>query len=239
MLDGGKVAGDTVDGGAVDALIADPSDLEDPSSVDPVGLVSLDGVTRCSWCINDSQYRQYHDQEWGRPVRDDTRIYEKLCLEGFQAGLSWLVILRKREAFRQAFAGFDPSLVARFGSEEVARLLGDAGIVRHRGKIEAAIANARATLSIQRTRGSLAELVWSFAEPSAPAPSVPSDIAAQTPASRALSAALRQAGFRFLGPRTAYAAMQSLGLVNDHLAGCDFRQGCGPRSRAEKLSSLA
>ncbi len=155
------------------------------------------------------------------------RIYEKLCLEGFQSGLSWLTILRKRDAFRRAFAGFDPARVARFGARDVTRLLKDASIVRHRGKIEAAIANARATLAVQEERGSLAALVWSF-EPTARrrAPRVLADLAAQTAESQALSKELRRCGFRFVGPTTAYAAMQSLGLVNDHLVGCTARQPC-------------
>ena len=124
-----------------------------------------DGVARCGWCLSAPEYVAYHDDEWGRPVVDDTRLYEKVCLEGFQSGLSWLTILRKREGFRAAFAGFDPALVARFDERDVERLLGDAGIVRHRGKIEATIANARATLAVQDELGSLAALVWSFEPP--------------------------------------------------------------------------
>jgi DNA-3-methyladenine glycosylase I len=185
-----------------------------------------DGLRRCAWGAAPDEYRAYHDDEWGMPVGDDTRIYEKLCLEGFQSGLSWLTILRKRPAFRRAFAGFDPARVARFGARDVKRLLGDASIVRHRGKIEAAIANARATLAAQDDLGSLAALVWA-AEPSRRrAPKVFADLPASTPASTALAKELRRYGFRFVGPTTAYAAMQSLGLVNDHLQGCHARRQC-------------
>jgi DNA-3-methyladenine glycosylase I len=186
-----------------------------------------DRVRRCAWGAAPPEYAAYHDTEWGRPLVDDVRIYEKLCLEGFQSGLSWLTILRKRDAFRRAFAGFDPARVARFGARDVARLLADAGIVRHRGKIEAAIANATATLGVQHDEGSLAALVWSFA-PSGRrrAPRRFADIPATTPESAALSKELKHRGFRFVGPTTAYAAMQSLGLVNDHLVGCTARAEC-------------
>jgi DNA-3-methyladenine glycosylase I len=156
-------------------------------------------------------------------VVDDVRIYEKLCLEGFQAGLSWLTILRKREGFRRAFAGFEPATVAGFGPDDVARLLGDAAIVRHRGKIEATIANARATLDVQRQNGSLAALVWRFEPPPGPPPATMVDLPASTPESVALSRELRRRGFRFVGPTTVYAAMQSLGVVDDHLADCHVR----------------
>ena len=187
-----------------------------------------DGRRRCGWCVSSDDYRAYHDHEWGRPVVDDVRLYEKLCLEGFQSGLSWITILRKREAFRRAFADFDPAVVAGFDESDVERMLADASIVRHRGKIEAAVNNAHATLSVQNTYGSLAALVWSF-EPTRRgrvAPRVLGDVPATTPESVALSSALRREGFRFVGPTTAYAAMQSLGLVNDHLAGCHVRAAC-------------
>ena len=187
-----------------------------------------DGRRRCPWASGTAEYRAYHDDEWGRPVVDDVRLYEKLCLEGFQSGLSWLTILRKRERFRQAFAAFEPGKVAAFDDGDVTRLLGDAGIIRHRGKIEAAIANARATLAVQADRGSLAALVWEF-EPSRRARPVPvrlGDLPAQTPESAALSKTLRRYGFRFVGPTTAYAAMQALGVVNDHLQGCHVRSAC-------------
>ena len=185
-------------------------------------------MDRCGWCLGSADYVAYHDEEWGRPVVDDVRLYEKLCLEGFQSGLSWLTILRKRPGFRAAFAGFDPEQVARFDDSDVERLLADAGIVRHRGKIEATIANARATLDVQDSVGSLAALVWSF-EPDRAAQAAPvrlGEVAATTPESTALSKALKRHGFRFIGPTTAYAAMQSLGVVNDHLAGCHVRTTC-------------
>jgi DNA-3-methyladenine glycosylase I len=192
-----------------------------------------DGVRRCGWCTSAPDYIAYHDDEWGRPVVDDVRLYEKICLEGFQSGLSWLTILRKRDGFRRAFAGFVPEKVAGYGPKQVERLLGDASIVRHRGKIEATIANAAATLRAQEEHGSLAALVWSF-EPrrrGRAAPKRLGDIASQLPESKALSKALAKLGFRFVGPTTAYAAMQSLGLVNDHLVGCHVRTAC-ERERA-------
>ena len=187
-----------------------------------------DGRRRCGWCVSAPDNVAYHDDEWGRSVTDDARLYEKLCLEGFQSGLSWLTILRKREGFRKAFAGFEPERVARFGARDIKRLMGDVGIVRHRGKIEATIANARATLAVQERNGSLAALVWSFEPPrrGRPAPERLGDLAAVTAESKALAAALRGFGFRFVGPTTAYAAMQSLGLVNDHLKGCHVRVAC-------------
>ena len=201
---------------------------------DEIGVVrGDDGVRRCGWCVSAPEYVAYHDDEWGRPVVDDVRMYEKICLEGFQSGLSWLTILRKRTAFRSAFAGFDPDRVARFGSRDVTRLLGDARIVRHRGKIEATIANARATLEAQQRHGSLAALVWSF-EPRGrrPVPKRLGDLPATTTESKALSKVLVRLGFRFVGPTTMYAALQSLGLTNDHLAGCHARPACAAARRA-------
>ena len=159
------------------------------------------------------------------------RLFEKISLEGFQSGLSWLTILRKREGFRAAFAGFDPRRVARFGERDVQRVLGDPGIVRHRGKIEATIANARATLAVQDARGSLASLLWSYEVRRRAAPRAVADIPASSPESIALSKELKSFGFRFVGPTTAYAAMQAMGVVNDHLVGCAAR---GPCSRARK-----
>lgn len=183
-----------------------------------------DGAARCPWGQHPPEYRAYHDDEWGRPVGQERPIYEKLCLEGFQSGLSWLTILRKRANFRSAFDGFDPELVARFGPAEVERLLGDAGIVRHRAKVEAAIANARAVVGLWERGHSVAGLLWAH-EPSGRrrAPSALSDVPASTPESSALSKALRANGFQFVGPTTAYSAMQALGVVNDHLAGCHRR----------------
>jgi DNA-3-methyladenine glycosylase I len=180
-----------------------------------------DGRRRCWWGGSSEDYQRYHDDEWGRPVRDDRGIYERMVLEGFQSGLSWLTILRKRENFRAAFAGFEIDAVARFGERDVARLLGDAGIVRHRGKIEAAIANAKAAAALDT---SLAELVWSFApDRRRRAPRTLADLPAVTPESRALAKELKRLGFRFVGPTTAYATMQACGLVNDHLVGCWVR----------------
>jgi DNA-3-methyladenine glycosylase I len=177
----------------------------------------------CPWGVSSPEYRRYHDDEWGVPVVDDVAILEKLCLEGFQSGLSWLTILRKRDAFRRAFAGFDPASVAAFKARDVTRLLGDSGIVRHRGKIEATIANARATLSVHGAGESLAALLWRYEPKPRRAPRALGELPASTAESTALSKELRRRGFRFVGPTTAYAAMQSLGLVNDHLAGCPAR----------------
>jgi DNA-3-methyladenine glycosylase I len=177
---------------------------------------------RC-WTSSDPSYDAYHDQEWGRPVVDERGILERLCLEGFQSGLSWLTILRKRENFRAAFASFDPEAVARFGSGDIRRLLADAGIVRHRGKIEAAIANARGTIALREAGTPLHELVWSHRpKPGRPHRTI-RDLPATTPESVALSKELKRAGFRFVGPTTVYAAMQACGVVNDHIAGCFVR----------------
>jgi DNA-3-methyladenine glycosylase I len=177
---------------------------------------------RC-WSTADPAYIEYHDREWGRPVTDERGLYERLCLEGFQSGLSWLTILRKRPAFRAAFAGFDPETVARFGERDVKRLLEDAGIVRHRGKIEATIANARATVVLREAGTPLPQLVWSHRPANGRAPRTPADWQASTPESAALSKQLRAAGFRFVGPTTVYATMQACGVVNDHLADCIVR----------------
>ncbi|TML12837.1 MAG: DNA-3-methyladenine glycosylase I [Actinobacteria bacterium] len=179
--------------------------------------------TRC-WTTNDPAYNAYHDQEWGRPVLDERALLERLCLEGFQSGLSWLTILRKRENFRAAFAGFDPERVARFGKRDVERLLRDAGIVRHRGKIEASIANARGTLALRSAGTPLEELVWAHrSKKRRSAPKSLRDLPATTPESNALSKELKRAGFRFVGPTTVYAAMQACGVVNDHIARCFVR----------------
>jgi DNA-3-methyladenine glycosylase I len=185
-------------------------------------VIHPDGHARCGWCGDDADYVAYHDTEWGRAVHDEVRLFEKLCLEGFQAGLSWLTILRKRPAFRRAFDGFDPERIAAYGDAEVERLLRDALIVRHRGKIEATLANARAYLDLREDR-TLDDLVWSFAVEPGPAPRSLDDVPASTPASTALSRELKRRGFRFVGPTTAYAFMQAMGLVDDHLAGCAWR----------------
>jgi DNA-3-methyladenine glycosylase I len=184
-------------------------------------VVGDDGRARCGWGASTPDYAAYHDEEWGRPVRDADALYEKLCLEAFQSGLSWLTILRKREAFRAAFAGFEIAAVARFGERDVERLMGDAGIVRNRAKIEASIANAKAAEAVE----DLSELLWSFAPDPAtrPAPRSPGDVPAITPESTAMAKELKRRGFRFVGPTTAYALMQACGLVNDHLEGCCAR----------------
>jgi DNA-3-methyladenine glycosylase I len=179
-------------------------------------------LPRC-WPASDPLYVAYHDEEWGRPVTDEHGLYERLCLEGFQSGLSWLTILRKRENFRRAFAGFEPEALARFGERDVERLLGDAGIVRHRGKIEAAIANARGVLALREAGTPLHKLVWSYAPEGYGVPQTTADWHAQTPESKELSKRLKAAGFRFVGPTTVWAAMQACGVVNDHLATCWVR----------------
>jgi DNA-3-methyladenine glycosylase I len=176
-----------------------------------------DGRARCAWATSAPEYVAYHDEEWGRPVRDSRALFEKLCLEAFQSGLSWLTILRKRPGFRAAFAGFDPEAVAAFGEADRERLLADAGIVRNRAKVDAAIANARALLALDVP---FAELVWSFAPPPRPRPASPADVQAATPESTAMARELKRRGFRFVGPTTAYALMQACGLVDDHLEGC-------------------
>lgn len=184
-----------------------------------------DGRVRCWWCGTDPDYVAYHDTEWGTPVIDDIRLFEKLSLEGFQAGLSWLTILRKRENFRAAFAGFDPVRIARFGARDVTRLLGDAGIVRHRGKITAVIDNATRYPELCDEFGSLAAFVWSH-QPvvgERPARITRTAIPNLTPSSVAMSKALKARGWRFVGPTTMYALFQAMGLVNDHLEGC-FRR---------------
>lgn len=180
-----------------------------------------DGKLRCPWGVSAPDYLSYHDDEWGRPVRGDQAIFERLCLEGFQSGLSWLTILRKRENFRKAFAGFDIEAVAAFGPGDVERLLADPGIVRNRAKINAAINNARAALGLP---DGLSNLVWSYADDGdRPAPRTLDDVPSVSPASKLLAAELRKNGFTFTGPVTAYAAMQACGIVNDHLADCVAR----------------
>ncbi len=197
----------------------------------PDGLIEReDGRLTCRWHGTDPDYAIYHDIEWGRPVADDRRLFEKLCLEGFQSGLSWLTILRKRENFRRGFANFEIETVAGFGEADVARLIGDAGIVRHRGKIESTINNARRALDLRGKHGSLAAFVWRF-EPEPSARPKRLDLAtlrtlSKTPESTALSKDLKKLGFSFVGPTTVYAFMQAMGLVNDHLHGCAVRDEC-------------
>jgi DNA-3-methyladenine glycosylase I len=183
-------------------------------------VTATGGIARCWWAGSDPLYTGYHDREWGFPVTDDRRLFEKLCLEGFQAGLSWLTILRKRENFRRAFRGFDLEAVARFNTRSVDRLLGDAGIVRHRGKIESTINNARRALEMVDADGSLARFFWAYE----PDPAPPNVARPTTPASVALSKELKRRGWTFVGPTTAYAFMQAMGLVNDHVEGCVTRR---------------
>ena len=185
-----------------------------------------DGALRCLWCRATPAYQHYHDHEWGHPVTDDRRLFEKLCLEGFQSGLSWLTILNKREAFRAAFADFDATRVARYGERDVSRLLGDAGIVRHRGKIESTINNARRVLELRDEFGSLSNYVWQYrpARGSRPKRIVAGAIPSTSPESVAMSKDLKKRGWSFVGPTTLYAFMQAMGLVNDHIDGCHVRR---------------
>lgn len=180
-------------------------------------VVGADGLARCPWGLSDPLYVDYHDTEWGRPVRDEHGLFERVSLEAFQSGLSWLTILRKRPAFRNAFARFDPTVVAAFTSVDVDRLLTDVGIVRNRSKIEATISNARVLLELEQP---LSELAWSFAPEPRPRPLTSADVPAVTPESTALAKSLRRLGFSFVGPTTAYALMQATGMVDDHLDGC-------------------
>ena len=193
------------------------------------------GVARCWWGEEPEIYRLYHDQEWGRATTNDTRLFEKICLEGFQAGLSWLTILRKRDNFRAGFAGFDPTEVVRFNEKDVTRLLSDAGMVRHEGKIRSTINNSARALDIIDEVGSLASYFWSWAEPEQPAPS---EIPATTSVSTALSKDLKRRGWSFVGPTTVYAFMQAMGLANDHLAGCHVREQCAGERRHVMASDL-
>ena len=184
-------------------------------------VIGTDGLARCAWGASAPDYLPYHDTEWGKELHGDTALFERVSLEAFQSGLSWITILRKRPAFRAAFAGFDPARVALFDDADVERLLADAGIVRNRAKVLATIANARAVLDLD---GSLDELLWSFApRPPRPAPRGFGDVPAVTDESTAMAKALKRRGFRFVGPTTAYALMQATGMVNDHLADCAFR----------------
>lgn len=192
-------------------------------------VIGPDGAPRCSWGVEPEIYRVYHDDEWGRPTTDDHRLFEKICLEGFQAGLSWLTILRKRDAFRSAFADFDPEKVAGFGEADVARLLADAGIVRHQGKILSTVNNARLALDLADEHGSLHDYFWRWAGPEEPPPD---EIPPITETSSALSLDLKKRGWTFVGPTTIYAFMQAMGLANDHLAGCHVRDACADARRS-------
>lgn len=189
-------------------------------------LTGPDGLVRPAWAANDELMREYYDTEWGMPVRDEQGLYERICLEGFQAGLSWATILRKREAFRAAFAGFDPDLVANFTEDDVARLLKDASIVRNAAKINAAITNARATVEL-REKGGLAEFVWSFQPKETPRPMRFDEIPTQSPESVALSKALRAEGFKFVGPVSMFALMEAIGMIDTHLVGSHRRGTSG------------
>ena len=194
------------------------------------------GGLRCGWCGDDAAYIAYHDTEWGRPVFDDQRLYEKLCLEGFQSGLSWLTILRKRENFRAAFQHFDIEQVARFTDDDVKRLMADAGIVRHRGKIEATISNAQRALELLDETGSIASFIWKFASHLPYGREIESrTIASTSNASIALSKDLKKRGWKFVGPTTVYSFMQSMGLVNDHFEQCHSREEC----EVQRLDLLA
>jgi DNA-3-methyladenine glycosylase I len=197
--------------------------------------VGADGIARCWWCGDDPLYVDYHDREWGVPLRDERALFELLCLEGFQAGLSWITILRKRDAFREAFEGFDPVAVAGFDEPDVERLLANPGIVRHRGKVTAMIGNARALGTMWSAGTSLVQEVWSHAPLLRPGALVRrAEIPAETPASATLAKALKKWGMRFVGPTTVYAFMQSAGLVDDHLDGC-HRFGAGADQRRRTL----
>jgi DNA-3-methyladenine glycosylase I len=190
-----------------------------------------DGIRRCSWGNSAPEYHAYHDTEWGFPVADDVRLFEKLSLEGFQSGLSWLTILRKREGFRKAFKGFDCDKVARFGTKDVERLLGDASIIRHRGKIEAVINNAQRMIELREVEGSLAAYVWRFEPARRRSPRNGAGVPALTPESQAMAKDLKKRGWKFVGPTTAYAFMQAMGLVNDHIAGCAVKpRACDTRA---------
>lgn len=210
-------------------MACDTLGMSGNASVESTGdgvVIGDDGRPRCSWGASSEDYARYHDTEWGRPTIDERTLFEKICLEGFQSGLSWITILRKRENFRAAFSNFDAAAVAAFDEVDVERLLGDAGIIRHRGKIEATINNAQRLVELHEADTSLGALIWSYEPATWPAPSSMSDVAAVTDASGALAKQLKKLGFKFVGPTTAYAAMQAMGIVNDHMTDCWIRQEC-------------
>ncbi len=209
----------------------------DPLPTSPDLRPGADGRPRCFWAVGPPEYAAYHDEEWGRPVLDDALLFEHLSLEAFQAGLSWLTILRKRAAFRAAFAGFDPAAVAAYGPGDVARLLDDAGIVRNRRKIEATIVNAGRTFELVEREGSMAAFFWSFRPARHAAPRSAADFVATSPEATALAKELKRRGFRFVGPTTVYALMQATGIVDDHVAGCYVRAAV-ERERAAALRKL-
>jgi DNA-3-methyladenine glycosylase I len=198
------------------------------------------GVSRCWWPGDDAQYIEYHDTEWGRPVTNDAQLFEKLCLEGFQSGLSWLTILRKRDNFRNAFKDFDMVAVAKFSQRDIERLMNDAGIVRHRGKIEATINNAQRALELQANVGPLSQYIWSYAPTEAfgrdGSPAHDSGLATTSPSATALSKDLKKRGWKFVGPTTVYSFMQSMGLINDHLDGCHVQRECEQLRLASRYS---
>lgn len=199
-------------------------------------VVAADGRRKCRWPVGDALYEGYHDREWGRPVLEDAGLFEKIALEGFQAGLAWITVLRKRPAFRAAFGGFEPETVAGYGERRVKRLLGDAGIIRHEGKIRSAINNARRAIETIEEFGSLAAYVWPFAPATTTAPGSLAGLATMTPASQALGRDLKRRGWSFVGPTTMHAFMQSVGMVNDHLTGCFARVPCEAAGRAVRRS---
>jgi DNA-3-methyladenine glycosylase I len=203
------------------AIVPVPATAAAPISARPSTVVGDDGVTRCAWSAADPEYRRYHDEEWGQPLHGDRPLFEKISLEAFQAGLSWITILKRRPAFREAFSDFEITRVAGLTDDEVETLVADTRIIRNRQKILATRENARLTLDLVRDKpGALDALVWSFAPPARPSPTSAAEIAPVTPESTALSARLRKLGFRFVGPTTMYALMQSAGLVDDHIVGC-------------------
>ena len=203
----------------------------------PILIKGSGKKNRCWWCGDDPQYVDYHDNEWGNPVFDDHRLFEKICLEGFQAGLSWLTILRKRDNFRNAFSSFDFVKVSKYKTRDVERLLKNAGIVRHRGKIESTINNAKRAIEMKKAHGSLASYFWQFEPKKSPLIKTSNDLVAITTESTLLSKDLKKLGWSFVGPTTCYAFMQAMGMVNDHVQSCRFRSKCN-MSKAAKIEAI-